>query len=184
MRLETERLVLRPWEDRDRQPMAAIMADPTVRRFYPATLSAEETDAQLDHHIEMTAQHGLGVAAAEQKATGELIGLIGLAVLPELMQDAIPGRPGVEIGWVLGERFWGQGLAPEGARAWLNYAWSIGLPEVVAFTAAINLPSQRVMEKIGMTRNPSGDFMHPRINEGHRLRHHVLYRIVNPAGRQ
>jgi RimJ/RimL family protein N-acetyltransferase len=181
MNLETERLILRPWEDRDRAPMAAIMGDATVRRFYPQKLTPEETSAQLDHHIEMARQHGLGVAAAELRATGELVGLVGLAVLPDMMREAIPNHPQVEIGWVFAERFWGQGLAPEGARAWLDYGWSIGLPEIVAFTATINLPSQRVMQKIGMIRIPSSDFMHPRIPEDHPLRQHVLYRIANPA---
>lgn len=181
MRLETERLILRPWEERDRAPMSAIMADRIVRRFYPSVLTPEETGAQIDHHIEMTHRHGLGVAAAELKSGGELAGLIGLAVLPDAMRDAIPRRPQVEIGWVLDRRFWGRGLAPEGARACLDHAWSIGLPEVVAFTAAVNAPSQRVMEKIGMTRDMAGDFDHPKVAEGHALRRHVLYRIVNPT---
>jgi RimJ/RimL family protein N-acetyltransferase len=82
---------------------------------------------------------------------------------------------------VLGTAFWGQGLATEGARAWLDHAWLVGLPDVVAFTAALNRPSQRVMEKLGMTRNGADDFLHPRIEAGHPLRPHVVYRIANPA---
>ncbi|NTV73764.1 MAG: GNAT family N-acetyltransferase [Holophaga sp.] len=68
-------------------------------------------------------------------------------------------------------------LAPEGAMAVLNYAFGpLGLAEVVSFTTARNLPSIRVMEKIGMTRDPLDDFDHPKVPEGHPLRRHVLYR--------
>jgi len=56
------------------------------------------------------------------------------------------------------------------------------VPEVVAFTSRLNLPSIRVMEKIGMVRDMDGDFDHPRIEAGHRLQRHVLYRVRN-AGR-
>lgn len=180
MRLETDRLILRDWEDRDHGPLAAIMGDATVRRFYPKVLTPEESNAQLDHAIEQARLNGFHVQAAELKADGTLVGLLGLGVIPDITREAIPGNPRVEIGWVFGQQFWGQGLAPEGARAWLDYAWTVlDLPEVVAFTASINVPSQRVMEKIGLIRDPLGDFQHPRIAEGHPLRAHVLYRIAN-----
>lgn len=182
--MRLERLILRPWEDRDRAPMAAIMGDPTVRRFFPRTMTPEEASADIDAAIEKARVNGFHMQAAELKSDGSLVGLIGIGMVPDVTREAIPGHPQVEIGWVFAERFWGQGLAPEGAAAWLDYAWSIHLPEVVAFTAAINLPSQRVMQKIGMVRDPAGDFMHPRIAEGHPLRQHVLYRVANPASRQ
>ena len=55
-----------------------------------------------------------------------------------------------------------------------------GLEEVVSFTVPGNLRSRRVMERIGMVRDPSGDFDHPAIPEGHPLRRHVLYRVARP----
>lgn len=181
MILETERLILRPWEDRDRMAMAAIHGDPHVRRFFFRVLSPDETNADIDLAIERARVNGFHFQAAELKETGELIGLIGLGVVPEVTRAAIPSHPEVEIGWVIGKEFWGRGLAPEGARAWLDYAWSIGLPEVVAFTARLNLPSQRVMQKLGMVHDPADDYLHPKIPEGHPLRPHVLYRKRNPA---
>jgi RimJ/RimL family protein N-acetyltransferase len=184
MKLDTERLVLRPWEDRDRAPMAAIMGDPTVRRFFPRTMTPAEASADIDGHIEKARLNGFHMQAAELRADGSLVGLLGIGRIPDIIRDVIPSRPLVEIGWVFAERFWGQGLAPEGARAWLEFAWSANLTEIVAFTAVINRPSQRVMEKIGMTRDAANDFMHPRIEAGHPLRPHVLYRIVNPAARR
>ncbi|WP_028034908.1 GNAT family N-acetyltransferase [Chelativorans sp. J32] len=181
MKIETERLILRPWEHRDRAPMARIHGDPDVRRFYYKVLTPEETNADIDLSIERARINGFHFQAAELKETGELIGLIGLGRVPDATKAVIPSRPDVEIGWVLGKQFWGKGLAPEGARAWLDYAWSIGLPEVVAFTARINLRSQRVMQKIGMRYDPADDYMHPKIPEGHPLHAHVLYRIGNPS---
>jgi len=180
--LTTERLILRPWEDRDRAAMAAIHGDPHVRRFYPSVPAPEEVNADIDLAIERARANGFHFQAAELRDGGALVGLIGLGVVPERTRAAIPSHPQVEIGWVLGQEFWGQGLAPEGARAWLDYAWSIGLPEIVAFTARLNLPSQRVMEKLGMTRDHADDYDHPSIPQGHKLRPHVVYRMQTPKG--
>ncbi|WEX11390.1 GNAT family N-acetyltransferase [Chelativorans sp. AA-79] len=181
MKIVTERLILRPWEDRDRAPMARIHGDPHVRRFYPRVLTPQEVNADIDLAIERARTNGFHFQAAELKEDGRLIGLIGTGFAPDVIRAAILSNPEVEIGWVIGKEFWGRGLAPEGARAWLDYAWSIGLPEVVAFTARLNLPSQRVMQKIGMTYDPDDDYRHPRIPEGHPLRPHVVYRIRNPS---
>ena len=88
-----------------------------------------------------------------------------------------PFTPCVEIGWRLAAHFWNQGLATEGAAAVLRFAHlTLGIGEVVSFTSVHNLPSRRVMEKIGMTRDIEGDFDHPRIPKEHPLCRHVLYR--------
>lgn len=178
MRLETERLILRSWEDRDRAPLAAILGDPEVRRFYPSVLTREQTDTQIDFAIEKAAAVGFHFGAAELKSTGQLIGLVGLGHTPDETRAVIRGAPLVEIGWQFAKSAWGQGLAPEGARARLGYGFDVvGLDEIVAFTYRGNLPSQRVMEKIGMTRDADADFWHPKLPPGHPLRPHVLYRI-------
>lgn len=182
MRLETERLLLREWEDRDRQPLAAILGDARVRRYYQSVATPEQVSAQIDAAIALSQQNGFHFQAAELKSSGELVGLIGIGVIPQPIRAVIPGAPRVEIGWQFAERFWGQGLAPEGARRWLAAAWStFNPPQIVAFTAAINLPSQRVMKKIGMARDYGADFEHPSLPEGHALRRHVVYRIDNPG---
>lgn len=178
--LVTERLILREWQDKDRPALAAILGDAHVRRFYPSVATRELVDAQIDNAIEKTAENGFHFGAAELKADGTLVGLIGLGVIPDDTRAAIPGAPRVEIGWQFDKAFWGQGLAPEGARAWLAHGWAIGLKEIVAFTAAVNEPSRRVMEKIGMVRDAGGDFDHPRIEDGHVLKPHVLYRMKRP----
>jgi RimJ/RimL family protein N-acetyltransferase len=177
MQLLTDRLILRPWEGRDYEPMAAIQGDPHVRRFYPRALSPEELFADLDQARAKAAAAGFHFGAAEIRQTGELAGLLGIGMIPDATRAAIPSHPEVEIGWVLAQRFWGQGLAVEGARAWLAEAWRLGIGEIVAFTAAINQPSQRVMQKLGMTRRHTDDFAHPKLAVENPLSPHVVYAI-------
>ena len=178
MRLETERLMLRSWEERDRVPLARVLGDPEVRRFYPKALSFEGASAQFDAVLGKQAERGFHFGAAELKADGSFVGMVGLGYLADIMRDAIPGRPEVEIGWQFDKAFWGRGLAPEAAKAWLAHGVeTLGLGEIVAFTYEGNHPSRRVMEKIGMLRDPAGDFPHPTLPPGHPLRPHVLYRV-------
>jgi ribosomal-protein-alanine N-acetyltransferase len=73
--------------------------------------------------------------------------------------------------------FWGRGLARAAAEQALEFGFSrLGLAEIVAFTAAVNLRSIRLMERLGFSRDPGGDFDHPALAAGHPLRRHVLYR--------
>jgi RimJ/RimL family protein N-acetyltransferase len=184
VRLETPRLILRPWEDRDRAPLANILGDPEVRRFYPAVLTPEQTGAQIDASIALAAEHGFHFQAAELSDTGELAGVIGLGMIPADTRAVLNDHPAVEIGWQFDKRFWGQGLAPEGARAWLDAGFgTLGLDEIVAFTYRGNLPSQRVMQKLDMTRDEADDFDHPKLAADHKLRPHVLYRIGREGSR-
>ena len=92
-----------------------------------------------------------------------------------------PATPAVEIGWRLARDQWGHGYATEAARAVVGYSFgTVGLDELVSMTAVTNQPSRRVMERIGMTRDPRDDFDHPRVPAGHVLRRHVLYRLRRP----
>lgn len=183
---QTPRLLLRAWQETDREPFAAMNADPLVLRYYPSTLRAQETDALLERNRVHFERHGFGLWAAAVKATDEFAGYIGLAV-PSFESHFTPC---VEIGWRLAARFWNQGLATEGAGAVLPWALeTLHLSEVVSFTTEGNLPSRRVMEKLGMIRNPADDFDHPGMPEGHPLCRHVLYRArrgrpASPASRR
>jgi len=143
--------------------------------FFPSCLSREESDrmaARIEaHHL----AHGFCFFAAELSGVSPFIGFIGISHVP--FEAAF--TPAVEIGWRLARPFWNRGLAAEGAKAVLNYAFKIlNLPEVVSFTVPGNIRSRRVMEKIGMQHDRAGDFDHPRLPAGHPLRRHVLYRIV------
>ena len=174
MELETERLVLRHWRPEDRVPFAALNADPEVRRYFPSVLDRATSDAEADRHAERLDRRGWGLWAVGVGGGDPFIGFIGLN---EVLFEA-PFNPSVEIGWRLARSAWGRGYATEGARAVVDHAFDVvGLDEILSFTAVANAPSRRVMEKIGMTRDPSEDFDHPNVAEGHPLRRHVLYRL-------
>jgi RimJ/RimL family protein N-acetyltransferase len=171
---QTNRLILRHWRQPDREAFSRLNADPLVMEFMPALLSREESDRMVDRMEEHFREHGFGLCAAELRQDHSFVGFIGLSV-PAFQTTFTPC---VEIGWRLSADRWGQGLATEGARAIMRYAFEIvGLAEVVSFTAPGNERSRRVMEKLGMTRNPADDFDHPRLPEGHPMRRHVLYRL-------
>lgn len=169
---ETPRLLLRGWQDSDLPAFAALNADPEVMKYFPAPLSRAESDAQASRIRQFIQQHGWGLWAVEVKGKTPFIGFVGLAI----PGDDLPCSPCVEIGWRLAKDHWGHGYASEAAHGTLDVAFNtLQLPEVVSFTAEINLPSRRVMERIGM--NFSGEtFEHPRLPPGHPLRKHVLYR--------
>jgi RimJ/RimL family protein N-acetyltransferase len=171
--LTTDRLLLRQWRDSDREPFAALNADPAVMEHFPRLVTREESDALIDRTAASIADHGWGLWAVEVRETGEFIGFTGLSI-PTF---EAPFLPGVEIGWRLAKGAWGNGYATEAARAALDFGFGpAGLSEILSFTATTNLPSQRVMQKIGMTY--AEDFDHPRLPAGHRLQRHVLYRIT------
>jgi RimJ/RimL family protein N-acetyltransferase len=172
--IETERLLLRPWRADDRDAFARINADPRVMEFYAKRLTRDESDAAADRIAEHWRTHGFGLYAAEIKDGARFIGYIGLA-RPAFEIDFTPC---VEIGWRLDADYWGRGLATEGALAVAEQALgALGLDEIVSFTVPANVRSRRVMEKLGMTRDPRDDFDHPKLPEGHPLRRHVLYRL-------
>lgn len=171
--LLTPRLLLRRWREADREPFARINADPRVMLHFPAPLSGAESDSLVDRAEAHFVVHGFGPFAVELRETGQFIGFIGL-VAPSFEAHFTPA---VEIGWRLDAELWNQGLATEGAHEVLSYGFEeLLLPEVVSFTIPANLPSRRVMEKLGMTHDPADDFDHPRIPEGHPMQRHVLYR--------
>ena len=171
---KTPRLRLRRRRDSDRAPFAAMNADPTVMEFFPALQSREASDASIATWQSQLATQGWSNWAVELRQSNQFIGFIGLSV----PRRVLPFSPCVEIGWRLARENWGKGYATEGAKACLRVGFEqIGLSEVVSFTAAGNLKSRAVMERIGM-RNADQDFEYPGLPEGHALRLHCLYRIA------
>jgi RimJ/RimL family protein N-acetyltransferase len=179
--METGRLRLRRWRDEDREPFARMNDDAEVMEYFPAPLTRAESDELVDRIEAHFGEHGFGAWAAELRDEGTFIGFIGLAV-PRFEAHFTPC---VEIGWRLAREHWGRGLATEGARAVMRYAFAeLGLAELVSFTVPANVRSRRVMEKLGMTHDPGDDFDHPGLPDGHSLRRHVLYRISGDAWRE
>jgi RimJ/RimL family protein N-acetyltransferase len=172
--LSTPRLRLRRWQPADREPFAALNADPLVMEHFRAPLTRRQSDALVERIEAGFEQRGYGLWALELRESGELIGFAGLSA-PEFEAHFTPA---VEVGWRLGHSAWGQGYATEAAQAALDFGFDrVGLEEIVSFTSTGNARSRAVMERIGMSRDPKDDFDHPGMPDGHPLRPHVLYRI-------
>ncbi|MHB9799220.1 GNAT family N-acetyltransferase [Pseudomonas sp. MT3] len=172
--LTTERLLLRPWRAYDLPTFATLNADPEVMRHFPACMSREESDLLAARILLHFDAHGFGQWVVECREDGAFIGVLGL----QHVSFEAAFTPAVEIGWRFNTAYWRQGYGLEAARAVLDFAFdSLELAEVVAFTVPANLPSQGLMQRLGMRRDAAGDFEHPRLPEGHALRQHVLYRI-------
>ncbi len=174
-RLHTERLLLRPWAPADREPFAALNADPEVARYLIGPMSRADSDALADRIEAGFQANGFGLWAIEITATGEFVGFTGLS-RPRFEAHFTPA---VEVGWRLARTAWGHGYATEAARAALEYGFGpAGLDEIVSFTTKTNARSRAVMNRLGMTRDPADDFDHPMLVEDHPLRPHVLYRLA------
>jgi RimJ/RimL family protein N-acetyltransferase len=180
-RIATDRLLLREWLPADREPFAAMNADPRVAEHLSTRLDRAASDALLDRIAARWAADGFGLWAVERVDDGALLGFTGLAA--PLFEAHF--TPAVEVGWRLVRDGWGQGYATEAARAALRFGFEThGLREIVSFTVPANARSRRVMERIGMTHDPADDFDHPRLPPGHRLRRHVLYRLSSDRWRR
>ncbi|GAB2663021.1 GNAT family N-acetyltransferase [Vibrio panuliri] len=173
--LETKRLILRQWEDDDYPHFAKMCADPEVMKYFPATLSEQESHQLADRLRALIDVNGWGFWVVELKATGEFIGFVGLNALDG--ESGIPGAPMIEIGWRTVKKHWRKGYATEAAEQALRYAFFVlGVEQVYAFTPITNTPSQMVMKRLGMV-NARLDFDHPKVDVGHELRRHCLYKI-------
>lgn len=173
--LRTERLVLRNWQERDRDLFHRINSDERVMEFFPFRRDRAASDAVMDKmSVEITAD-GYGWTAAEIAATGECIGFIGLhrAEVDGVLPDGAH-----EIGWRLAPAFWGKGYVTEGAATLLDFAFDdLALDEVISFAVWNNNRSTAVMARLGMNRG--ADFDHPRVPDTHpALKRHHLYRIA------
>lgn len=170
--IETDRLVLRPAVDADRDAIADLNARPEVGAWLGGVRTRAESDAFVDRVMAHQTEHGFGFWVVDRKADGRLIGMTGVWWVPPEMN-----MPGVaEIGRRFLPEAWGQGYATEAARAALAHGFAVlKLPEIIAFTARTNLASQAVMRRIGMSPAPDRDFLHPRLPQDDPLRPHVVF---------
>lgn len=171
--LETERLILRAFRDADRDPWAAMNADPEVMRHFPATLTREEADAVIERVNGKIAATGVGFWALERKTDNAFLGFAGLNCIGH---ENLPIFGQWEVGWRLSRHAWGQGYATEAGTAALAHGFGVmRLPRILAYTAQTNTPSEAVMLRLGMKRAAEMDFEHPAIPQGHPVRPHIVY---------
>jgi RimJ/RimL family protein N-acetyltransferase len=174
--LRTARLLLRQWRDDDVAAFAELSADPAVMQYLVPFADRAAMDAWVVAARTHWHHHSFGPWVVELPGAVPFIGVVGLSNL----RFALPFAPAVEAAWRSARPYWGKGYAHEAARAAIDDGFGrLGLDEVVAFTVPANRASRRVMEKLGMTRDPAEDFDfdHPLLPPGHPLRRHVLYRL-------
>ncbi|WP_282942604.1 GNAT family N-acetyltransferase [Paenibacillus sp. RC67] len=170
--LETSRLQLRDWEETDLEPFSRLNADEQVMKYFPKTLSIEETNAFYKSIISEFKECAFGLYAVEAKENKEFIGFIGF----HRTTFEADFTPCIEIGWRLKKEAWGKGYANEGATACLQYGFSkLGFHDVYSFTADVNKPSIKVMMNIGMSFIKM--FSHPKVEKDSPLNKHVLFHI-------
>ena len=146
--VRTERLLLRQWRDDDAEPLAEIYAQPGYAEHMPAH-TLEETREQIERFRRRWIEDGLAHWAAEESASGRLVGRIGL-----LRHHDWPIEPSpVEVGWTLHRDWWGRGLATEGGHAGVEL-WRellVDDPRILSITTPPNVPSQAVMRRLGFS---------------------------------
>jgi RimJ/RimL family protein N-acetyltransferase len=146
--VETARLLLRPFKASDAQPMLEIHEDPEVARYLvggPAPSSLNGLTVAW-RNIAMMIGHwhlrGYGAWVVEERATGGVIGRVGLW--------HPGGVPEIELGWVIRRSHWRRGFATEAADAALRWTWEhVATDRIVSWIQPDNAPSIRVAEKIG-----------------------------------
>lgn len=175
-RIETERLVLRPWQDRDRDLFYEINSDSEVMAFFPFRRTREQSDEFFDTLLRDQGKR-LVFAALELRPTGECIGFCGLHE-GDIEPHFPPGT--IEIGWRLARRFWGKGYVTEAGRAALAHGFdTLGLGEIVSFAVHDNNRSTAVMERLGLKRDAASDFDYVKIPDTHpHLKRHLCYRLT------
>jgi ribosomal-protein-alanine N-acetyltransferase len=144
---ETDRLILRRFTRSDLDPVAAIMADPEVTRFFPGgPRTRDQTRARLEDFLHDYDRVGFSKWAVVLRHSGELIGRCGPAI------QSVDGVDEVEIGYDLAKHHWGHGLATEAAAAAIEYCFALlGMTRVVSLIDPNNVPSLRVAQRLGMT---------------------------------
>ncbi len=173
--IQTPRLILRRWREADREPFAALCADPRVMDWLGGAYDRAQSDGFIDRATAAFETTGLGRWAVERRADGVFLGAIGL------MPTKGPAPPDrFEIGWRLSFATWGCGYATEGARATVDDAFArLGLPEVLAYTAETNLKSLAVMDRLGFQRDAARDFTIPDVPDP-ALRRQIVHTLAHP----
>jgi RimJ/RimL family protein N-acetyltransferase len=146
MRLETDRLVLRPLRLGDADALEAVIGDAATMRWYPAPFDHDGVVGWIEQNLARYERDGFGLLAVEERATGELLGDCGPTV------QLVEGAPHVELGWHTRHDRWGEGIATEGGTACRDWCWAnLEVDHLISLVRPENRASWRVAEKLGMT---------------------------------
>ncbi len=175
--IETERLILRAPERRDRDPLVRMFTNPEVMAQLFPGLDTAAADAVLAKHDGFRTE-GLGFLAVVRRVDGAVVGFCGL----KRGEPHAPIAGKIEAGWIIDLPWWRLGYAREAMEAVLADAWRrIAEDRIYALTSAVNVKSQALMTRLGMQRLADGDFLSATFPEGHVLRPTVTFAIDRPA---
>jgi RimJ/RimL family protein N-acetyltransferase len=144
--ITTDRLILRAFTEEDAEPLHRILGEKDILHYFPNSNppALDRVQGMIARQLEHWKEHGLGWWAVEPRLSQELMGWAGLQFLPETGE--------IEVAYLLGKAFWGQGLATEAARASVQFGFeTLGLERIVAIVHVENAASRRVIEKLGMS---------------------------------
>jgi len=171
---KSDRLGFRAWTDEDKPKMGLINADPKVMEYFPAILTRAQTDAFIERMKTQFSKNGFCYFAVDKLENNQFIGFTGIA--EQTFESDF--TPCVDIGWRLAQAEWGKGLATEGAKRCLDFAFNqIGLKNLKSICPIVNKRSENVMKKIGMKK--IAIFNHPLLSNFKNLEKCVLYEIEN-----
>lgn len=154
--LTTKRLALRRFTRDDLDWLTTLRGDPEVMRYAggPRDRADSEELLQIRMLDYYEAYPGLGNWLTAERATGEAVGFHLL--------NHIRGESIIQVGFFLARPFWGRGYAAEMGRAVLRHGFeTLGLPTIAGIATLDNVPSQRVLTKIGLERHGEREFAHP-----------------------
>ena len=179
--IETERLILRPWREEDKPAFHDLVNTPAMMKHFGGVAPREKIDALLDGQMASQAADGCSMWAVELRDAGTLVGICGLRAGRPYKGTSVDDE--LEIGWRVGERWWGQGIAKEAAAASLAWGWANRPePRIAAWTGAANTPSWGLMLRLGMSRRPELDYQHPLYADADPIGAMIVYAIDRPVG--
>lgn len=178
MKIETPRLILRPWREEDKLVFETIINTPAMMEHFGGVWAPREHDALIDAQMASQEKDGFSMWAVDWRETGELIGICGLR---RTRHPDTPVSGDLEIGWRIAEPFWGKGVAREAAAASLDWGWSTtGDPHIIAYTTDGNDRSWGLMKRLGMERRADLDFRHPKFATDDPFGAMIVYAIDRP----
>lgn len=177
--IQTERLILRPWRETDKPAFHALANTPRMMEHFGGPVPRAKHDAIIDKQIAQQQRHGHCMWAVELLDGGDFAGVCGVRIGGH-PDTPVPDE--LEIGWRIGEKYWGRGIAREAAQASLAWGWAnTDRPRIAAWTVAANARSWGLMERIGMRRRADLDFHHPEYAAGDPFGAMIVYAIDRPA---
>ncbi|MBC2193981.1 GNAT family N-acetyltransferase [Listeria booriae] len=146
--IETERLIFRELDQQDYADLCDILQDEETMTAYGSVFSDAQVQDWLNKQQDNYERWGFGLWAVIEKATGDFVGQVGLTM------QRVEDEEVLEIGYLLKRKFWHQGFATEAALACKQYALETMKAEQVTCTIRdTNVASQKVAERLGMTRH-------------------------------